>query len=142
MATALDTTMLASRLRIALGHLIRRLRAERHRFSLSQASVLGRLDRYGPSSIGDLASAERVRPQSMTQIVADLEADRLIARSADPNDGRRTLIELTALGVQTLRKDRRDREGWLARVIADDLSPREQQLLAEALPLLERLAED
>ena len=52
----LDTTLLASRLRVALGHLIRRLRAERHRFSLSQASVLGRLDRYGPSSIGDLAS--------------------------------------------------------------------------------------
>jgi DNA-binding MarR family transcriptional regulator len=142
MATATDTTMLAGRLRLALGHLIRRLRAERHRFSLSQASVLGRLDRYGPSSIGDLASAERVRPQSMTQIVADLEADGLITRSADPNDGRRVLIELSALGLQTLGEDRRDREGWLARVIAEDLSPREQQLLAQALPLLERLADD
>ena len=138
----LDTTILAGRLRLALGHLIRRLRAERHRFSLSQASVLGRLDRYGPSSIGDLASAERVRPQSMTQIVADLEADGLITRSADPNDGRRALVELTAHGLQTLREDRRDREGWLARMIAEDLSPREQQLLAEALPLLERIAED
>jgi DNA-binding MarR family transcriptional regulator len=142
MATATDTTMLAGRLRIALGHLIRRLRAERRRFSLSQASVLGRLDRYGPSSIGDLASAERVRPQSMTQIVADLEAEGLIKRSADPNDGRRALVELTADGLQTLREDRRDREGWLAQVIADDLSPSEQQLLAQALPLLERLADD
>jgi DNA-binding MarR family transcriptional regulator len=104
--------------------------------------VLGRLDRYGPSSIGDLASAERVRPQSMTQIVADLEADGLITRSADPNDGRRALVELTAHGLETLREDRRDREGWLARMIAEDLSPREQQLLAEALPLLERIAED
>jgi DNA-binding MarR family transcriptional regulator len=142
MATAIDTTMLAGRLRIALGHLIRRLRAERHRFSLSQASVLGRLDRYGPSSIGDLASAERVRPQSMTQIVADLEADGLITRSADPNDGRRALVELTAHGLETLHEDRRDREGWLAHTIADDLTPREQRLLAEALPLLERLADD
>ena len=142
MATAIDTTMLAGRLRLALGHLIRRLRAERHRFSLSQASVLGRLDRYGPSSIGDLASAERVRPQSMTQIVADLEADGLITRSADPTDGRRALVELTAQGLQTLREDRRDREGWLARMITEELSPSEQQLLAEALPLLERLAEN
>jgi DNA-binding MarR family transcriptional regulator len=142
MATAIDTTMLAGRLRIALGHLIRRLRAERHRFSLSQASVLGRLDRYGPSSIGDLASAERVRPQSMTQIVADLEAESLITRSADPTDRRRALVELTAHGLQTLREDRRDREGWLARMITEDLSPNEQQVLAEALPLLERLAEN
>ncbi len=142
MATATDTTMLAGRLRLALGHLIRRLRAERHRFSLSQASVLGRLDRCGPSSLGDLAAAECVRPQSMTQIVADLEAAGLIARRADPSDGRRALVELTPLGLQTLREDRRDREGWLARKIAEDLSPREQQQLAEALRLLERLAED
>jgi DNA-binding MarR family transcriptional regulator len=141
-ATAIDTTMLAGRLRLSLGHLIRRLRAERRRFSLSQASVLGRLDRCGPSSIGDLASAEAVRPQSMTQIVADLEADGLIARHADPSDGRRALVELTALGLRTLREDRRDREGWLARKIAEDLTPREQQLLGEATALLERLAED
>ncbi len=142
MATAIDTTMLASRLRLALGHLIRRLRAERHRFSLSQASVLGHLDRGGPSSIGDLAAAERVRPQSMTQIVADLEGDGLIVRRADPTDGRRTLVELTATGLQTLEADRREREGWLAQTIAEDLSPREQRLLADVLPLLERLAED
>ena len=142
MATVTDTTMLAGGLRIALGHLIRRLRAERRRFSLSQASVLGRLDRAGASSIGELASAECVRPQSMTQIVADLEADGLIARRADPSDGRRALVELTTLGLQTLHDDRRDREGWLARKIADDLTPREQRLLADALPLLQRLAED
>ena len=137
----LDTTILAGRLRLALGHLIRRLRAERHRFSLSQASVLGRLDRYGPSSIGDLASAERVRPQSMTQIVADLEADGLITRSADPNDGRRALVELTAHGLQTLREDRRDREGWLAQAIESDLTLVEQRTLARALELIRRLAE-
>jgi DNA-binding MarR family transcriptional regulator len=141
MATAIDTTMLASRLRLALGHLIRRLRAERHRFSLSQASVLGRLDRCGASSIGDLATAERVRPQSMTQIVADLESEELIERHADPSDGRRTLVELTAKGLETLEADRREREGWLAQTIAEDLTPREQRLLADVLPLLERLAE-
>ena len=73
MGTAVDTTRLASELRIVLGQLLRRLRAE-HRFSLSQGAVLGRLDREGTTSIGDLALAERVRPQSMAQTVADLEA--------------------------------------------------------------------
>ena len=141
MGKGVDTTRLASELRMVLGHLMRRLRAE-HRFSLSQGAVLGRLDREGTKSIGDLAAAERVRPQSMTQTVSDLEVDGLIARRADPADGRRALVELTEQGLQTLEQDRRQREGWLARAIAEDLSPEEQQVLMQALALLRRLAED
>jgi DNA-binding MarR family transcriptional regulator len=136
-----DTTRLASELRIVLGQLMRRLRAE-HRFSLSQGAVLGRLDREGTKSIGDLALAERVRPQSMTQTIGDLEADGLIMRRSDPTDGRRMLVELTERGLQTLEQDRRHREGWLARAIAEDLSSQEQQVLTQALALLRRLAED
>jgi DNA-binding MarR family transcriptional regulator len=141
MAIALDSTRLASELRLVLGHLVRRLRVE-HRFSLSQGAVLGRLDREGTRSIGDLASAERVRPQSMAQTVSDLEAEGLIARGPDPADGRRTLVALTAQGRETLEADRRQREGWLARAIAEDLSPAEQQLLARATSLLQRLSEN
>jgi DNA-binding MarR family transcriptional regulator len=138
---AVDTTRVASELRIVLGQLMRRLRAE-HRFSLSQGAVLGRLDREGTKSIGDLALAERVRPQSMTQTISDLESDGLIARRADPADGRRILVELTDQGHATLAADRRQREGWLARAIAEDLSPPEQRVLSQALALLRRLAED
>ncbi len=141
MGTTVDTTLLASELRVVLGGLVRRLRAER-RFSLSQASVLGRLDREGTMSIGDMAAAERVRPQSMTQTIGDLEADGLIERSPDPTDGRRMLVDLTAQGRQTLEQDRREREGWLARAIAEDLSAHEQQVLMRSLVLLRRLAED
>jgi DNA-binding MarR family transcriptional regulator len=137
---AVDTTLLASELRVVLGQLVRRLRAE-HRFSLSQGAVLGRLDREGTMSIGDMAEAERVRPQSMTQTVSDLEGEGLIERRPDPTDGRRTLIALTDEGRRMLGEDRRQREGWLARAIADDLSPHEQQVLMEALALLRRLAE-
>jgi DNA-binding MarR family transcriptional regulator len=140
MGVAVDTTMLASELRIVLGQLMRRLRAE-HRFSLSQGAVLGRLDREGTMSIGDMAVAERVRPQSMTQTIADLEADGLIERRADPADGRRTLVGLTDGGRRTLQEDRRRREGWLAESIAGDLSAQEQQVLVQSLALLRRLAE-
>jgi DNA-binding MarR family transcriptional regulator len=126
---------------MVLGHLMRRLRTE-HRFSLSQGAVLGRLDREGTKSIGDLAVAERVRPQSMTQTIADLEGEGLIARRPDPADGRRILVELTDQGRNTLEADRRQREGWLARAIAEDLSPQEQHTLMEAVTLLRRLAED
>ncbi len=141
MGADVDTTRLASELRIVLGQLMRRLRAE-HRFPLSQGAVLGRLDREGTKAIGDLALAERVRPQSMTQTVCDLEAEGLIVRRADPADGRRMLVELTEQGLRTLEEDRRQREGWLASAIAEDLTAEEQQVLKQAVTLLRRLAED
>ena len=137
---ATGTPLLASELRVVLGQLIRRLRAE-HRFSLSQGAVLGRLDREGPSCVSDLAAAERVRPQSMAQTVRDLEADGLIARRPDPGDGRRALVELTADGHSTLAAERRQREGWLAEAIAGELSAEEQAVLRDAVPLLRRLAD-
>jgi DNA-binding MarR family transcriptional regulator len=141
MAGAVDTMLLASRLRMVVGHLIRRMRSE-NRFSLSQGAVLGRLDREGACSIGTLAAAERVRPQSMTQTITDMESERLVARRPDPGDGRRTLVELTEHGLQTLEADRRHREGWLAQAIEQDLSPAEQRLLADALELIERISEN
>jgi DNA-binding MarR family transcriptional regulator len=138
--TGVDTKFLASELRVVLGQLMRRLRAE-HGFSISQGTVLGRLDRQGTSSIGALATAERIRPQSMAQTVCDLEALGLIARRPDPSDGRRVLVELTELGTQTLAEDRRKREGWLARAMAEDLTAEDQEVLQRAVVLLRRLAD-
>jgi DNA-binding MarR family transcriptional regulator len=137
---AVDTNLLASELRVVLGQLMRRLRAE-HPFSISQGAVLGRLDRQGTASIGELATAERVRPQSMAQTVCDLEALGLIARRPDPSDGRRVLVDLTELGSVTLAEDRRKREGWLARAIAEDVSGEDQEVLQRAVDLLRRLAD-
>jgi DNA-binding MarR family transcriptional regulator len=129
----------ASELRIVLGQLVRRLRRE-YSFPIAQASVLSRLDREGPRSTSELAAAERVRPQSMAQTLAELESGGLIARRRDPADGRRVLIELTPLGTERLGEDRQRREGWLTEAIAAELDDAEQQTLIEALPLLRRLA--
>jgi DNA-binding MarR family transcriptional regulator len=140
MGSQIDVSLLASELRVVLGQLVRRLRAE-HRFSLAHGSVLGRLDREGASSISDLAAAERVRPQSMAQTVSDLEAEGLISRRPDPADGRRVLLELTEPGRERLAADRRNREGWLIAAITDGLSEPEQRVLVQAVELLRRLAE-
>jgi DNA-binding MarR family transcriptional regulator len=140
MTSESDLGQLSSELRVVLGQLVRRLRAE-HRFPLAQGSVLGRLSREGTSSVGALATAERVRPQSMAQTVADLEAAGLISRRPDPADGRRTLVELTPEGGRTLEADRRDRAGWLASAIDSQLSAAERRQLARAVELLRRIAD-
>jgi DNA-binding MarR family transcriptional regulator len=134
-----DITLTASELRIVLGQLVRRLRAE-HRFPLLHGAVLGRLDREGPWSIGDLATAEKVRPQTMAQTIAELEESRFVERHPDPEDRRRVLIELTEEGRTALEDDRRHRVGWLVSVI-ERLSREEQRVLKQATELLRRLAE-
>lgn len=140
MPTKADPALVASELRTVLGQLVRRLRTQ-HRFPLMHGSVLGRLDRGGPSSVSELAVAERVRPQSMAQTVAELEAEGLVERRPDPEDGRRALVKLTKQGRATLEADRRARDGWLAQAIEHDLSAGEQDVLRDAVELLRRLAE-
>jgi DNA-binding MarR family transcriptional regulator len=137
--TDTDIALTASELRVVLGQLVRRLRAE-HRFPLLHGAVLGRLDREGPRSIGDLAVSERVRPQSMAQAVADLESSALVGRSPDPADKRRVLIELTAEGRAALEEDRRNRVGWLVSAI-EELEPEDQEVLGRATGILSRLAD-
>jgi DNA-binding MarR family transcriptional regulator len=129
----------ASELRLVLGQLIRRLRAE-YSFPVAQASVLSRLDRDGPQTTSALAAAERVRPQSMAQTLAELETSGLIARSPDPGDRRRVHIELTSQGRERVLEGRGRREDWLAAAIAAELEPDEQRTLLAAVPLLQRLS--
>jgi DNA-binding MarR family transcriptional regulator len=131
---------LASDLRLVLGQLMRRLRAE-HSFSLTQGAVLGRLDRDGPLGTVELAAAERVRPQSMGQTLAELEAQGLVVRRPHETDRRRTLIDLTDDGRRVLAEDRKRRIGWLAEAIDRELSAEEQETLDRAVALLARLAE-
>jgi DNA-binding MarR family transcriptional regulator len=135
------TSPLASELRIVLGRMLRRLRLPDRALSPTQAGVLGRLEREGTQSIGALAAAERVRPQSMSQTVVELEAEGLVARSPDETDGRRTLIALTEAGLDVLHHDRAQRDDWLAGAL-DQLSAADQDLLARAVVLLERLSNE
>jgi DNA-binding MarR family transcriptional regulator len=141
MNATIDSALLASELRLIVGRLVRRMRAE-GRLPLAQMAVLGRLDRGGATTVSALATAERVRPQSMSQTVGELEADGLVTRSPDPTDRRQLLVELTELGHTTIADERRHREGWLARAIAEDLSDAERATLEAALEPLRRLADD
>ena len=134
-----DTGELAAELRVSVGRIIRRLRVE-HVFPYTQAIVLGHLDREGPMGISDLAVAVRVRPQSMAQTVRELDDAGLVARRPDPDDRRRTFITLTDSGREVLAADRRHRDGWLARALAQ-LTEEERSVLHQAAPVLRRIAD-
>ena len=130
----------ASELRAVLGQLMRRLRSENTR-PQAQLSVLSRLDRRGPQTTSGLAAAEHMRPQSMAEVVAELQADGFVDRTPDASDRRQLLVELTHEGKDFVRRERRRREDWLSKAISDEFSAREQAVLVEAVTLLRRLAE-
>jgi DNA-binding MarR family transcriptional regulator len=135
-----DAIRAAGELRAVLGQLMRRLRSENTR-PQSQLSVLSRLDRGGPQTTSGLAAAEQMRPQSMAEVVAELQADGFVDRTPDTGDRRQLLVELTREGKDFIRRERRRREDWLSQAITEKFSPREQAVLAEAAALLRRLAE-
>ena len=138
--TQATTAQLAHELRETLGRLIRRLRVEPGP-PIPQLAVLGRLDREGPASVSDLAAAERMRPQSMAQTVRDLEHAGLVSRRPDPDDGRRSFVELTAVGLETLNATRARREDWLTQTLDRELGADEREQLRRALALLGRVAD-
>jgi DNA-binding MarR family transcriptional regulator len=139
-----DSSVLAARdLRVAFSRLRRRLRSLGVDDDLtpSQTAVLTRLCKEGASSASARAGAERVRPQSMATIVAALERRGLIARTPDPEDGRRQVVSLTDAGRRRAESDRQVRQEWLAHAIQERYSERERRTILDALALLERLTE-
>lgn len=133
----------AEELQLALGLLVRQMRAAAGGgITLSQMSVLKRLDRLGPHTASELARAEKIRPQSVIATVNALEAEGLVVRTPHPTDGRRLPISLTPEGRALVSERREAGHGRLAELIAERLSPSEQRMVAEVVPLLRRLAED
>ncbi len=131
---------LASSLRISVMRLARRIRNERESdgLTLSQMAVLGTLFRCGPSTAGELAAAEKVKPPSMTRTVACLEELGYVIRRPHDTDGRQVVVELTPAALDVIELDRRRREAWLNQRLAE-LSPEERELLRAVAPLLDRL---
>ncbi|MFS0731869.1 MarR family transcriptional regulator [Curtobacterium sp. 1P10AnD] len=106
----------------------------------SQTAALGRLLRYGESTVADLARAEGVRPQSMGATVQALVDLGYVERRQDPTDGRRTLVRATPAGAAA----REDAWSARSRVLADRLAAltaEDRATVARSLQILEPLVE-
>jgi DNA-binding MarR family transcriptional regulator len=134
---------LASALRVSVARLSRRLRAERdpdnELLSVGQISVLGTLSRIGESTVGELATHERVQPPSMTRTVNSLADGDYVVRRPHDTDGRQVIVCLSEKGTAFLTAERRRRDAWLAQRLRE-LTPEERGVLRQAAPIIERLA--
>jgi DNA-binding MarR family transcriptional regulator len=109
--------------------------------TISQVAVLSQLDRNGPMGVTDLAKAEGMRPQSMGAIVAFLEAAGHVSGAPDPADGRRTILSLTPTCLAWIAEARAARRDWLLQTIEKELTATEQEELARAITLLNRIVD-
>ena|SRR2546421_9303024 len=136
-----DERSLASRLRLAVVRLGRRLRAQRTSSSvtLTQFSALTSLKKCGPMTPGELAAKEVVQPPSMTRVIAALEEIGYVSRRPHPTDGRQSIVELTEDGLAYVLADISAREAWLDKRLAG-LTEAERRTLAEAAEIIDRMA--
>jgi DNA-binding MarR family transcriptional regulator len=117
-----------------------RLLSPADEMSLTTASTLARLDRWGPSRLSDLAAREGVTQPAMTQLVSRLERQGLAERRGHPDDRRVVMVHITASGLRTLTQRRAHRADRLAGLL-DAMPPEDERAIAAALPALSRLTD-
>ena len=118
-----------------------RFRRPQSPVSLSQLSALATLNNYGPMTPGALAIRERVRPPSMTRVIASLADLGFVDRVAHPDDGRQVLVSVSDAGVELLEAERRASQEWLAQRL-DTLGGAERDTLREAADLILALVDE
>jgi DNA-binding MarR family transcriptional regulator len=132
---------LASRLRLAVVRLNRRLRAQRtgQSVTLTQISALSTLYKCGALTPGQLAAKEGVQPPSMTRVIAALEELGYVDRRPHPTDGRQAIVEVSEVGAAFVHEAISAREAWLDERLAE-LSAEERELLSQAAEIIDRMA--
>jgi DNA-binding MarR family transcriptional regulator len=109
---------------------------------LTSAVVLAQLDDCGPARISGMAAACGVSQPSMTELVGRLQRERLVVRLHDPQDGRATLVDITAIGRARwlqLQRSVHDRALELLEALPIEDQPTLSLAMRVAAPLIEQL---
>jgi DNA-binding MarR family transcriptional regulator len=132
---------LATRLRLAVSRLARRMRLAANDIPPLQLSTLATLRRHGPLRSGELAQREAVTAPTMTRVLASLVERGLIVRTPDPSDARSVQVSVSPAGVRALEHVTSERTALLGARLTR-LTTAQRDALAAALPALEALVED
>ena len=132
---------LAPRLRWTITRLARRLRQEAGTdLGPSQVAALATIERHGPLSPSELAELERIKRPTATRILRHLEEGGLVERIKDPEDGRGSILSITAAGHTHLKRLRARKTAYLASRL-DKLPAEDRRTLERAAELLEGMLE-
>jgi DNA-binding MarR family transcriptional regulator len=104
----------------------------------ARLSALSVLVFGGPKTLGQLAAAERVKPPTMSRIVAGLKQSGLAKIQNDGSDARKIKISVTAKGERILQDARRRRIEVLAenlKILGDS----DLETLRKASELIEQI---
>jgi len=137
-----DLSREASDLRIATFRLARRMRTQRAIDSMSdsQFAVLAGLFVHGAHTLTELADRERVSAPAMNRTVNCLQDAGYVSRSADENDGRKVVIDLTDDGRTVVDETARRRDAWVEEALAD-IDQDEREILAKAAEIMQRMVD-
>jgi DNA-binding MarR family transcriptional regulator len=122
--------------------LVRHLAGSGGGLSLSARAVLGTVADDGGTRLTKLAAMGGITQPAMTQLVGRLERDGLVVRLIDPDDGRGTLVDITAAGRALhaqLRQARRDNLVELLKTLSPDNEATLGLAMRVAAPLLDEL---
>lgn len=115
-----------------------RFRRAQSPVSLTQLSALATLANEGAMTPGALAMRERVRPPSMTRVIASLADLGFVSRQAHPGDGRQVLVSVSDAGASLLEDERKASTEWLRRRI-EALDDDQRDILVNAANLMSGL---
>jgi DNA-binding MarR family transcriptional regulator len=134
----------ASDLRNAITRLIKKLRKESStgsQLSLTERSTMALLYQNKEMLPSELAAAEMITNQSMSQVLNHLFELDYIIRTASTTDKRKVNISLSGHGESTLLQFRHERDEWLANAITKACTPEEQELLNLVIKPLNKLVD-
>ncbi|HVI47110.1 MAG TPA: MarR family winged helix-turn-helix transcriptional regulator [Chitinophaga sp.] len=134
---------LASRLRAVVSKMHNQLRKHIYTekaLSLTETATLSHLYKEGPSFPSVLADIVKVKNQSMSQILNNLQELGYITRKAVKEDKRKVTIAITPQGKKLVDKTRSQRDELLANAIQQHLSDTEVKTLEKSIALIELLA--
>jgi DNA-binding MarR family transcriptional regulator len=129
---------LATRLRLAVGRLARRIRLATNDIPPLQLSTLATLAQRGPVHSGELAQREAVTPPTMTRVLAALADRGFVARTADPSDARSVVVSISPAGAEALTRIQSERTALMGARLSR-LTEEQRAALTAALPALEAL---
>jgi len=133
----------ATRLRVAIGRLSRRLRVttagSEAGLTPTRISVLLSVDRHGPMRIAELAEQESLNPTMLSRAIGRLVDDGTLERVSDGRDRRAAWVNVTDAGQRVAEGIRRERTDALNDALSG-LDADDRRLLERALPALEGLA--